>query len=384
MAGVFGPQRPNWLFESTQQFLSRQRPPTSLSPSCPPPVNMYFNGVYYPNWRIYKNQPPSSLNLDVISHVFYAFAWVKTDGTIYLSDEWADSQIDVDGVKGCLNAFAALKKKYTVLRVILSVGGGGKGSETFAEAARTPASRERFAQTARDLCIQYNLDGIDIDWEHPADPQQGNDYVQLLATLRAFLPAPRFTLSSALPAGEWALRNINLANAAQYLDLINLMSYDFSGPWVKACGHHAQLYTPQVPHNDDASISCHSAVAYILKQGVSPNKLLLGVPAYGRSFLNTHGVGHPFSGTAGEEGTFEYKDLPRPGTQELVDEQVGAAYCVGGDGGFITYDNPQTVKMKANYAKQNGLAGLFYWTGTGDSSDTARSLAYNGYIGLHQ
>ncbi|KAF2498760.1 hypothetical protein BU16DRAFT_304393 [Lophium mytilinum] len=82
-AGVFGPQRPNWLFQSTQQFLGRQRPPTSLSPSCPPPVDMYFNGVYYPNWRIYKNQPPSSLNLDVISHVFYAFAWVKTDGTVY-------------------------------------------------------------------------------------------------------------------------------------------------------------------------------------------------------------------------------------------------------------------------------------------------------------
>jgi chitinase len=162
------------------------------------------------------------------------------------------------------------------------------------------------------------------------------------------------------------------------------MSYDFSGPWVKACGHHAQLFTPQLPHNDDAAISCHSAVAYMIKQGVPPNKLLLGVPAYGRSFLKTSGVGHLFSGTAGEEGTFEYKDLPRPGTQELVDEHVGAAYCVGGDGGFITYDNPQTVKMKANYAKQNGLAGLFYWTGTGDASDTARSLAYNGYIGLHQ
>jgi hypothetical protein len=36
---------------------------------------MYWNGVYYPNWRIYRNQPPVSLNYDVISHVFYAFAW---------------------------------------------------------------------------------------------------------------------------------------------------------------------------------------------------------------------------------------------------------------------------------------------------------------------
>lgn len=41
----------------------------------PPHLNMYWNAVYYPNWRIYRDQPPVSLNFDVISHVFYAFAW---------------------------------------------------------------------------------------------------------------------------------------------------------------------------------------------------------------------------------------------------------------------------------------------------------------------
>jgi hypothetical protein len=40
-----------------------------------PLPNMYWNAVYYPNWRIYRDQPPVSLNYDVISHVFYAFAW---------------------------------------------------------------------------------------------------------------------------------------------------------------------------------------------------------------------------------------------------------------------------------------------------------------------
>jgi GH18 family chitinase len=38
-------------------------------------LTMYFNGVYYPNWRVYRDQPPSTLNYNVISHVFYAFAW---------------------------------------------------------------------------------------------------------------------------------------------------------------------------------------------------------------------------------------------------------------------------------------------------------------------
>jgi len=86
---------------------------------------------------------------------------------IQLSDEWADAQIDVPGLgdvpaaKGCLNSFAELKKKYTRLRVVLSVGGGGKGSEPFAAVARDPAARERFAQSAFGLVQQFGIDGID-------------------------------------------------------------------------------------------------------------------------------------------------------------------------------------------------------------------------------
>ncbi|KAF2266024.1 glycoside hydrolase [Lojkania enalia] len=373
--------------------MSRYPPPffgDDTEPS-PPLQNMYWNCVYYPNWRIYRDQPPVSLNFDVISHVFYAFAWVKPDGTVYLSDEWADAQMQVPGsgdvpaTQGCLNSFSLLKKKYTKLKVVLSVGGGGKGSEPFAQVAAHQTSRERFAQTALALVQQFGIDGIDIDWEHPSDSRQGEDYIALLATLRSYLPAPQYMLSSALPAGEWALQHINLAHASNYLDMVNLMSYDFSGPWVPKCGHQAQLFTPQIPHCAEAAISCHSAVSYMVRQGVPPNKILVGIPAYGRSFTNTHGVGHSYSGHAGEEGTFEYRDLPRPGAIEHVDAQVGAAYCIGGDGGFVTYDIPDTVSMKARYVRQNGLAGLFYWTGTGDVSQhtqKGRSLVYNGFMGL--
>lgn len=285
---------------------------------------------------------------------------------------------------------------------MLSVGGGGKGSEPFAGVARDPACRERFAQSSLALVQQFGIDGIDswfplisvttkvlkkitVDWEHPADASQGQDYIALLATIRQYLPAPQYTLSSALPAGEWALQHINLGHASQYLDLVNLMAYDYSGPWVSKCGHQAQLFTPPDPHCPEAAISCHSAVSYMVNQGVPQHKIVMGVPAYGRSFTGTRGIGHSFSGQAGEEGTFEYRDLPRPGAEEHVDEQVGAAYCVGGDGGLVTYDTPQTVRMKANYVRQNGLGGLFYWTGTGDVSSITqkdRSLVYNGFLAL--
>ncbi|THC91046.1 hypothetical protein EYZ11_009486 [Aspergillus tanneri] len=343
-------------------------------------VPFYMNAAYYPNWRIYRQQPPSSLRLGFVSHVFYAFAWVKEDGTVYLSDEWADAQMPVDGTQGCIRAFTQLKSQYPKIKVILSVGGGGKGSENFAGVARSQVGVETFARTARQLVDQFGLDGIDVDWEHPANPQQGLDYVRLLARLREFLPAPRYVLATCLPAGQWALRNIDLSKAQMYLELINVMTYDFSGPWTNESGHHAQLYSPS---RNPGAISCHSAVSYILSQGVDPKKLLLGIPAYGRSFLDSSKPGQRYAGCGGEDGVFDYNALPRPGAKECHDDKLGAAYCSGGDGGFVTYDTPRTVQQKARFVTKSKLGGLFYWHIGGDAQGP-RSLIETGYNTLHE
>lgn len=209
------------------------------------------------------------------------------------------------------------------------------------------------------------------------------DYLHLLATLRRYLPPPQFLLTTALPAGEWALQHLDLAQASQYLDLINVMTYDFSGPWVDRVGHHAQLRAPPRPHNDAARISGESAVQYLRSHGVPPSKIMFGVPTYGRSFLGAKKVGDKYKGSGGDEGTYDYRDLPLAGSQETTDEQTGSAYCVGKEGGFITYDNPRTIAMKGQFVKQNGLAGLFYWTGTSDSKDEKRSLVLGGYLAMH-
>ena len=160
------------------------------------------------------------------------------------------------------------------------------------------------------------------------------------------------------------------------------MAYDFSGPWTERSGHHAQLYSPRNPHNESARSSCHSAVSYLRLNGVPPGKILLGIPVYGRSFPGADGIGQRFARQGAEEGTFEYRDLPRPGSTESIDPEVIAAFSVGGDGGFVSYDNPQTVQMKATYARSQMLGGLFYWTGTYDALGP-RSLIENGYNALH-
>lgn len=222
-----------------------------------------------------------------------------------------------------------------------------------------------------------------MDWEHPSNIQEGVDYIYLLAQLRTVLPAPRYVLTSALPAGEWALKHINLAVAQQYVDLFMVMCYDFSGPWVDRSGHQAQLYTPAQPHSDAASISCHSAVTYFLSQGVHAKKILMGIPAYGRSFVGAQGLNQPYSDSGGEDGAFDYSELPRPGAKEIVDKTVGATYCVGDDGGFVSYDNTRTVEQKAKFVTSLGLGGLFYWHIAADKRG-CDSLLETGYNTLHE
>ncbi|KAL8923602.1 MAG: hypothetical protein Q9208_004549 [Pyrenodesmia sp. 3 TL-2023] len=343
--------------------------------------SMPMNAVYYPNWKVYSQAPPSSLDLKHITHIYYAFAFLKPDGSIYLSDEYADTKIAVDGTTGCLNAMRNLKQRNPNLKLLLSVGGGGAGSEPFASIAKSSSAREQLARTAKQMLDTYQFNGLDIDWEHPDNPKKGSDYVALMSTLRKHLPAPEYILTTALPAGTWALRNIDLAKAASHMDFINLMSYDFAGPWTKMSGYHAQLHTP--PNSSaDMQTSGRSAVQYMRSKGVPAGKIVLGIPAYGHSFVGASHINQKFHASGGNEGTFEYSQLPRPGTHEVVDENAGAAYCLGGDGGFVSYDNPTTVQMKARFAKQQNLAGLFYWTGPGDSKGT-RSLVAAGYNALN-
>jgi chitinase len=188
------------------------------------------------------------------------------------------------------------------------------------------------------------------------------------------------------------LRNIDLfgllsptKTGQSYLDYLHVMTYDFSGPWTKLSGHQAQLHAPSDPPNAFAKRSIAHITNYLVNdRSLVPAKLLMGIPVYGRSFLGVNGPGDEFRGHAGDvNGIFEYRDLPRPGTIEHVDEARGAASCFGSDGGWVSYDCPAVVHQKAKFVKEKGLAGLFFWTGSFDAREEDRSLLVAGYRSLH-
>lgn len=321
-----------------------------------------------------------------------------------LGDPWLDDQVEIDGTTGAIRACLALKARNNRLKVILSIG-GGHGSQHFRQVAASPELRDVCADSARQLVDHYGLDGIDgianpvlsdralsscprtvtdltiVDWEHPNGVRQCRDYISLLAKMRTYFPTPRYICTSAIPGHDWAYRQLNVLHASQYLDLINLMCYDFTTNMSAQTGHQAQLDRSNLPCTPLNAPSGKAAVTHLRTSGVPGHKILLGIPAYGRCFRGTTGVDQPFTRYVANERVIPYCDLPLPNSVEQVDRAAVAAYCFSEAIGFVTYDNPVTVMMKADFVKANRLAGLFYWEGTGDI-DNPRSLVLAGYDGL--
>ncbi|KAM0276908.1 hypothetical protein ACHAQH_006280 [Verticillium albo-atrum] len=339
----------------------------------------FANAVYYPSWIIYKGISPSSLNVTQASHILYSFVGINEDGTLRAIDEWADTGVDADGEKGCLAALAKLKRSNPHLKTLVSIG-GGTGSAQFPAMAANPQARETFAREIRAFVERHELDGVDIDWEHPKDQNEGHNFLHLLYTIRTQLPGPQYLLTTALPPGEWVLRNINLAQAAQYLDLLNLMAYDLTGSWTPVAGHQAQLYAPgHLAQHDCCRASCAAGVDYAVRQGFPARKILLGVPAYARYFPGAADAGHPFENA----GEMNYCDFPAEWvTHARVDEQAAAAWYVDPEKGFASFDTPASVRIKARWVRERQLGGLMYWTGSADRPGR-ESLVSAGYLEMH-
>jgi len=55
---------------------------------------MYTNAIYWPNHRVYNGDTPGTLNYGCINRVYYAYANVAADGSVFVS-LWASPQLDL-------------------------------------------------------------------------------------------------------------------------------------------------------------------------------------------------------------------------------------------------------------------------------------------------
>lgn len=374
----------------------------------PPATNGPVIAGYFANWGIYDrkyNVIDVAAQASKLTHILYAFANLQEDGQVVLGDAYADKEKHfpanecVNGredswndqgnnLYGNFKQFYLLKQQHRHLKVSLSVG-GWSWSLNFATVACDPAKRQRFIQTSIKLIADLGLDGLDIDWEYPKSDQEAFHYVHLLYETRIALDAyqqqcnqldqPRLLLTVAVPCGPEHYRKLRLAEMQPYVDIFYLMAYDYAGSWDSKTGHQAAMF--------GGALNTDQAVNDYLAAGVPPNKLVMGLPVYGRGFSNTDGPECGFQGVpkgTWEEGQFDYKCLPKPGATEYNDHQRMASWSYDPNAReFITYDTPQVIAQKCDYIKQRQLGGAMFWELSADRSpNDPRNLVNTVYEAL--
>jgi chitinase len=302
----------------------------------------YVVVAYVTSWKDVPVDPT------VMTHINYAFGHVNDtfDG------------VRIDNPRR-LKTIVDLKNVNPDLKVMLSVGGWGSGR--FSEMAADDQLRMSFAQDCLRVVEEFGLDGIDIDWEYPtsdmaeisASPEDRENFNLLMRDLRTVLGQDRLLTLASSAYAEY----IDFFACEKYLDFVNIMTYDMANvPY-----HHAALYA-----SENTKGCCEGAVKAHVEAGVPIEKLVLGMPFYGRG-----GTSMP--------RFVDYKDIKEEnGMVEKWDDVAQAPYLADSEGNLVLgYDTPKSLKIKCDYIKENGLLGAMYWeyAGDNDAGDLRNALA---------
>ncbi|WP_053983113.1 glycoside hydrolase family 18 protein [Niameybacter massiliensis] len=295
-------------------------------------------------------------NLDIIN---IAFGHV-IDGDVVWKNETAKEDL------------ARIKAINPEIKFVLSVGGWGAGG--FSEAAYTEEGRKRFSKTGVDIVLEYGLDGLDLDWEYPSYTVAGiggctldkQNFTLLLKQIREDLNEVNkdYLLTIAAGGGAYYLKGVEMDKAAEYLDYVQLMTYDLRGGFQTLTGHHTNLYAP---HLDLFAASTEEAVRDFMAAGVPAEKLVIGIAFYSRMWKGVPNVDNGYLQMAETVGTYgpSYHELVadyinKNGFTRHWDDVCKAPYLFNGDT-FISYDDEESISHKIKFMNEKGLLGAMYW-----------------------
>lgn len=176
-------------------------------------------------------------------------------------------------------------------------------------------------------------------------------------------------LSAAVAIGKNTIdAAYDVPKLAKSLDWISLMAYDLHGSWDGKTGHNAPLYS-----NDPSDVlTVDFATRYWIQKGAPSKKLVLGVPAYGRSFTLANAQNNGFNaqstgaGEAGplsrEAGLLSYNEIcskAKEGWKVVRDPRIGP-YAVNGNQ-WVSYDDVDDISRKTKFIRELNLGGGMIW-----------------------
>ena len=310
-----------------------------------------------------------------LTHLNLAFAPMR-DGetTMVLSDRQ-------------LLELTRLRKANPALAILVSTGGGGDRGH--GEATSTAEGLDKLTESTIRLVEEYDLDGIDCDWEFPGDTgliEEKYQHTALFADYRKKLDklsektGKKYWLTTAAGAGEWYLNRTEIHKSHIYLDFINLMTYD-SNTDSTIAGHHTHLYESQYPGCPRIQSADHN-VRIMVEAGVPIEKILIGVAFFSHRWDQVPDVNH------GMYQNTPFKNMYGPSYTEIAlkyenkmdyikywDEAACAPFLYNGST-FISYDDPRSVRLKCQYAKAHNMGGAFYWVHHDDAGSVLFDTIY--------
>lgn len=315
-------------------------------------------GYFYSRAASCEITDVTTSTLDIVN---YGFGHVKSDCTVNMSELTSIERI--------------VTLRQSGVRVLLCIGGYASAGTNFSLAAKTEAGRKKLANSILSLIIEHHFDGVDIDWEYPGY-ETGTDvsidmpnYTLLMQEISDTLKAynPEYLVTAALPGGKYGYTRYELQKVGQILDYVNLMTYDLQSSTVST--HHTGLYNGNyTPHG-----SVEQTVEIFSLRGVPKNKQIIGIAFYGRCFnvtSSTDGIG--CQNSTSTSNSIRYTDIYNLYLTKIAagsttikrywDDTTKAPYIYDSSTGvWISYDDPESIKYKCEFVKNNDYGGVMFW-----------------------
>ncbi|KAG7425121.1 Killer toxin subunits alpha/beta [Fusarium oxysporum f. sp. raphani] len=339
---------------------------------------------------------PQTFPQGIYTHIYFAFGSIDPKSFQVIPANTEDEKL--------YPQLAALKSRDAGQELWLSIGGwtfsdnGSPTATTFSDLVNADTTRQRAFFASLTLFMQtWGFSGVDIDWEYPVDhDRNGREsdfkaYPVFLKRLKAALRDYKYGLSVTLPTSYWYLQHFDLENIEPSVDWFNVMSYDLHGAWDignKWTGAFVGAHTNLT--------EIKSSLDLLWRNKVSPSKVVLGLAFYGRAvtlanpscsepgctYLSAADAGK-CSGEPGILFNSEITDLIREKKlRPKLYKDAAVKTIQWNNDQWVSYDDRDTWKLKANFLKSQCLSGVLVWAVDYDDSKHSYSKGLAAALGI--
>jgi chitinase len=298
--------------------------------------------------------------INKLTHIIFSFLKLQHDTLGFRNNDQRRS----------LEQLVELKKTYPQLKIMVSIGGWG-GCAPCSDLFASADHRNTFAKTTVALFRQYNIDGLDLDWEYPAiegypghkwGKADKNNFTELVRALRNEMKNEFLLTFAAGGFITYLEESVDWDAVMPLVDFVNLMTYDLVNGYSKTTGHHTLLY-----HHEPEQQSTQKCVEWLINKKADPAKLIIGAAFYARVWENVennnNGLYQPgkfLRGVRYKDFSFYFADSS--GFTYYWDKKAKAPYRYSASKKlFATFDDKHSLEAKTKFIKKKKLGGIMFW-----------------------